>query len=170
MLVKAGGRGLTLGLQARGGLGGGGRGELKPVLRNQKQVKLAVVAMLEMSTGFQSQVAAVEMWWTVHLEGGPRRVNHAAVAMGERVFSFGEPPISISQFLSCPLFRWLLHRGQLQGRETDRCLRAEHFKLPLDGGSHLLSQMSNKYNITLSQVPKPEDEVERAEWPYQRLP
>jgi len=29
------------------------------------------------------------MWWTVHLEGGPRRVNHAAVAVGERIFSFG---------------------------------------------------------------------------------
>ena len=101
MLVKAGGRGLTLGLQARGGLGGGGRGELKPVLRNQKQVKLAVVAMLEMSTGFQSQVAAVEMWWTVHLEGGPRRVNHAAVAMGERVFSFGEP---LSKYFEFPSF------------------------------------------------------------------
>ncbi|KAG9472823.1 hypothetical protein GDO78_016755 [Eleutherodactylus coqui] len=27
--------------------------------------------------------------WTVHLEGGPRRVNHAAVAVGHRVFSFG---------------------------------------------------------------------------------
>ncbi|XP_063300283.1 kelch domain-containing protein 3 [Pelobates fuscus] len=27
--------------------------------------------------------------WTVHLEGGPRRVNHAAVAMGHQVFSFG---------------------------------------------------------------------------------
>ena len=24
--------------------------------------------------------------------------------------------------------------------------------------------------IILSQVPKPDDEVERAEWPYQRLP
>ena len=35
----------------------------------------------------------VEMWWTVHLEGGPRRVNHAAVAMGERVFSFGDQNI-----------------------------------------------------------------------------
>ena len=34
--------------------------------------------------------AAAAMWWTVHLEGGPRRVNHAAVAIGERVFSFGE--------------------------------------------------------------------------------
>jgi len=29
------------------------------------------------------------MWWTVHIEGGPRRVNHAAVSIGERVFSFG---------------------------------------------------------------------------------
>ena len=23
------------------------------------------------------------MWWIVHIEGGPRRVNHAAVAVGE---------------------------------------------------------------------------------------
>lgn len=29
------------------------------------------------------------MYWTVHLEGGPRRVNHAAVAVGGRIFSFG---------------------------------------------------------------------------------
>lgn len=29
------------------------------------------------------------MWWTVHIEGGPRRVNHAAVAIGDRIFSFG---------------------------------------------------------------------------------
>ncbi|XP_036623429.1 kelch domain-containing protein 3 isoform X4 [Trichosurus vulpecula] len=27
--------------------------------------------------------------WTVHLEGGPRRVNHAAVSVGHRVYSFG---------------------------------------------------------------------------------
>ncbi|ELT93982.1 hypothetical protein CAPTEDRAFT_2628 [Capitella teleta] len=27
--------------------------------------------------------------WTVRLEGGPRRVNHAAVAIGRRIFSFG---------------------------------------------------------------------------------
>ena len=26
--------------------------------------------------------------WTIHLEGGPRRVNHAAVAIGEHIFSF----------------------------------------------------------------------------------
>lgn len=27
--------------------------------------------------------------WTVHLEGGPRRVNHAAVSIGDYIFSFG---------------------------------------------------------------------------------
>ncbi|XP_005100518.1 kelch domain-containing protein 3 [Aplysia californica] len=27
--------------------------------------------------------------WTIHIEGGPKRVNHAAVAIGERIFSFG---------------------------------------------------------------------------------
>lgn len=27
--------------------------------------------------------------WAVHLEGGPRRVNHAAVAVGHKVYSFG---------------------------------------------------------------------------------
>ena len=29
------------------------------------------------------------MRWSVHLEGGPRRVNHAAVAVGHKVYSFG---------------------------------------------------------------------------------
>uniref|UniRef100_A0A4W3HQQ3 Kelch domain containing 3 n=1 Tax=Callorhinchus milii TaxID=7868 RepID=A0A4W3HQQ3_CALMI len=27
--------------------------------------------------------------WAVHLEGGPRRVNHAAVAVGHKIYSFG---------------------------------------------------------------------------------
>ncbi|XP_067682381.1 kelch domain-containing protein 3-like [Haliotis asinina] len=27
--------------------------------------------------------------WTIHLEGGPKRVNHAAVAIGDSIFSFG---------------------------------------------------------------------------------
>ncbi|XP_064623160.1 kelch domain-containing protein 3-like [Lineus longissimus] len=27
--------------------------------------------------------------WTVHLEGGPRRVNHAAVAIEDKIYSFG---------------------------------------------------------------------------------
>ncbi len=29
------------------------------------------------------------MHWTAHVEGGPRRVNHAAVANGDYVYSFG---------------------------------------------------------------------------------
>ncbi|XP_047994369.1 kelch domain-containing protein 3-like [Leguminivora glycinivorella] len=29
------------------------------------------------------------MKWTAHIEGGPRRVNHAAVCIGEKILSFG---------------------------------------------------------------------------------
>ncbi|VVC41558.1 Kelch repeat type 1,Kelch-type beta propeller,Kelch repeat type 2 [Cinara cedri] len=29
------------------------------------------------------------MYWTVHLYGGPRRVNHAAIAIGTTIFTFG---------------------------------------------------------------------------------
>lgn len=29
------------------------------------------------------------MHWTVKLDGGPRRVNHAAIAVGEKIYSFG---------------------------------------------------------------------------------
>ncbi|KAJ0175456.1 hypothetical protein K1T71_008615 [Dendrolimus kikuchii] len=29
------------------------------------------------------------MRWTVHIEGGPMRVNHAAVCIGDKIFSFG---------------------------------------------------------------------------------
>ncbi|XP_060844195.1 kelch domain-containing protein 3 [Rhopalosiphum padi] len=29
------------------------------------------------------------MYWTVHMYGGPRRVNHAAVAIGTSIFTFG---------------------------------------------------------------------------------
>lgn len=29
------------------------------------------------------------MFWTVKLEGGPRRVNHAAVTIGDFIYSFG---------------------------------------------------------------------------------
>ena len=27
--------------------------------------------------------------WMVHLEGGPRRVNHAAVAIDDKIYTFG---------------------------------------------------------------------------------
>ncbi|KAH7730868.1 Kelch motif family protein [Aphelenchoides avenae] len=29
------------------------------------------------------------MRWSIHLEGGPKRVNHAAVAIGDKIYSFG---------------------------------------------------------------------------------
>lgn len=29
------------------------------------------------------------MRWTIHLEGGPRRVNHAAAVVGDFIYSFG---------------------------------------------------------------------------------
>ncbi|VDP13823.1 unnamed protein product, partial [Soboliphyme baturini] len=29
------------------------------------------------------------MWWTAYVDGGPRRVNHAAVAVGDFIYSFG---------------------------------------------------------------------------------
>ena len=29
------------------------------------------------------------MYWSIHLEGGPRRVNHAAVGLGGKIYSFG---------------------------------------------------------------------------------
>lgn len=55
--------------------------------------------------------------WTVHLEGGPRRVNHAAVALGDTIFSFGgycsgetfdpESPIDIHA-LNTHTYRWSL--------------------------------------------------------------
>jgi len=55
------------------------------------------------------------MRWTLRLEGGPRRVNHAAVAVGERIFSFGgyctgdnyrdEKPIDVF-VLNTNTYRW----------------------------------------------------------------
>ena len=77
-------------------LGGGGRGGVEACLE-----KSALAETGETGSGILSARQNVnwlsfnlklqaEMWWTVHLEGGPRRVNHAAVAMGERVFSFGD--------------------------------------------------------------------------------
>jgi N-acetylneuraminic acid mutarotase len=30
-----------------------------------------------------------KMYWTTNIEGGPRRVNHASVAIGDYIYSFG---------------------------------------------------------------------------------
>lgn len=55
------------------------------------------------------------MHWTVHLEGGPRRVNHAAVSVDDKVFSFGgycsgedyeiRRPMDV-HVLDTEMFRW----------------------------------------------------------------
>lgn len=29
------------------------------------------------------------MYWTITIEGGPKRVNHAAVALNDQIYSFG---------------------------------------------------------------------------------
>lgn len=34
-------------------------------------------------------ILVAEMIWTVHLEGGPRRVNHAAVCIEDKIYCFG---------------------------------------------------------------------------------
>lgn len=54
-------------------------------------------------------------FWTVHIDGGPRRVNHAAIAYGGRIFSFGgyctgedyetTRPMDVHVF-STVLYRW----------------------------------------------------------------
>ena len=52
------------------------------------------------------------------------------------VRSFSPPLNSTSSNTSS--FRWLLHWGQLQRREADWCLCAQHLKLPLDRGTGTL--------------------------------
>ncbi len=34
-------------------------------------------------------IEVLVMYWTVHLEGGPRRVNHASVSVNDQIYSFG---------------------------------------------------------------------------------
>lgn len=36
-----------------------------------------------------SVISRFEMYWTTHLKTGPRRVNHAAAAVGETIYTFG---------------------------------------------------------------------------------
>lgn len=50
--------------------------------------------------------------WTVHLEGGPRRVNHAAIAVGEKVFSFGGYCTGEDYETRRPMDVHVLHTGE----------------------------------------------------------
>lgn len=58
------------------------------------------------------------MHWITRIEGGPKRVNHAAVAVGERIYTFGGYCTGESSRVYCSMdvhvlntktFRWLKH-------------------------------------------------------------
>lgn len=51
------------------------------------------------------------MHWTVHLEGGPRRVNHAAVAIGDKIYTFGGYCTGINYDVTRPMDIHVLHTG-----------------------------------------------------------
>lgn len=61
------------------------------------------------------------MRWSIHVEGGPRRVNHAAVPIGDKIFSFGgfctgenyreKRPIDIF-VLNTITYRWVQIKNQ----------------------------------------------------------
>ena len=62
-----------------------------------------------------------KIMWITHIEGGPKRVNHAAVAIGHKIYSFGgycsseHPPNKFSYYsmdvhiLNTTTFRWTRH-------------------------------------------------------------
>ena len=49
--------------------------------------------------------------WTVHLEGGPRRVNHAAVSVEDRIYSFGGYCTGEDYDTTRPMDVHVLHTG-----------------------------------------------------------
>lgn len=53
------------------------------------------------------------MYWTVHLSGGPRRVNHAAVAIGMNIFTFGGYSSSVNYNTFKPIDIYILDTGKL---------------------------------------------------------
>ena len=52
--------------------------------------------------------------WTVQLEGGPRRVNHAAVAIGDNIYSFGGYCTGEDYSTTRPMDVYVLNTGQFQ--------------------------------------------------------
>lgn len=51
------------------------------------------------------------MYWTVHLAGGPRRVNHAAVVIGDKIYSFGGYCTGEDYRVFRPMDVHILHTG-----------------------------------------------------------
>lgn len=52
--------------------------------------------------------------WTVELEGGPKRVNHAAVAIGDRIYSFGGYCTGVNYETTTPMDVHVLDTGKCQ--------------------------------------------------------
>lgn len=52
-----------------------------------KNIEFTGLFLLNRNTDYPFHAAMVA--WTIRLEGGPKRVNHAAVAFNNRIFSFG---------------------------------------------------------------------------------
>lgn len=102
------------------------------------------------------------MRWTAHIEGGPRRVNHAAVPIGDRIFSFGgfctgdnyreQRPIDVF-ILNTSTFRWT----QVKNQQNSRQQRPSSRPPP-----HL-----NLKNLLVDGGEAPE-EPEDFMWPFQR--
>ena len=67
--------------------------------------------------------------WTVHLEGGPRRVNHAAIAVGDKIFSFGGYCYGEEYDIRRPMDVHVLCTGQLHHCTVDSHVFSVHRKL-----------------------------------------
>nr|CAD7572769.1 unnamed protein product [Timema californicum] len=85
------------------------------------------------------------MHWSVFLEGGPRRVNHAAVCVGDRIYSFGgyctgenyhkRKPIDV-HILNTVTFRWT-------SLPVPRLLSAEGLDMPFQRYGHTVVALDN---------------------------
>lgn len=76
------------------------------------------------------------MYWTVHLEGGPRRVNHAAVVVEDKIYSFGgyctgdsyrrRRPMDIHVLNTCN-FRWIALPVPKQNDPKSSCVPYQRY-------------------------------------------
>ena len=101
------------------------------------------------------------MWWIVHIEGGPRRVNHAAVAVGE--FN-GQEDLDLLGLLNLNdsgrfclrgsnlLLRRLLHGGQLQNEDAHRPIHPEPAHLSLEGGAEAADRLCGGGRLAVPEI------------------
>jgi len=60
------------------------------------------------------------MWWIVHIEGGPRRVNHAAVAVGDRIYCFGGYCTGDNYKMKTPIDLFILNPHTYRWKEVPK--------------------------------------------------